>query len=148
MYHLVGRIDEHAVFDSLASLKPPLKLNIGKISSINSVGVRRFLAFSLAWSPKKFEFYECTPEFIANVNVIPQLLGMPSDEAQIRTFYVPFSCETCKRMENVLFERAQVKFDERGEPIIPGKSCAKCGEALDLDVEKTEFFLFLKGDQV
>lgn len=147
MYHLVGRIDEHAAFESLQGAPPPLKLNIGRVSSINSVGVRRFLAFALGWSPKKFEFYECTPEFIANVNVIPQLLGMPSDEAQIKTFYVPFSCETCKRMENVLFERAQIAFDSKsGEAVIPAKKCVKCGELLDLDVEKNEFFMFLKSD--
>ena len=71
----------------------------------------KFLAFTLGYSPKKFEFLECTPEFIANVNVIPQMLGSPADETQIQSFYVPFSCESCKRVENLLFERSAIKMN-------------------------------------
>lgn len=146
IYYLSGRMDEYSEFDSLTNAPAPLKLNIGKITSINSVGVRKFLAFTLSWSPRKFEFYECTPEFIANVNVIPQMLGNPSDEAQIKSFYVPFSCESCKRVEAILFDRSQVKLDSKGEVVIPPKKCSKCGETLDLDVEKQEYFMFLTGD--
>ena len=145
-YFLSGRMDEYSDFSSMQKAQPPLKLNIGKVSSINSVGVRKFLAFTLGWSPRKFEFYECTPEFIANVNVIPQMLGNPSDETQIKSFYVPFSCESCKRVENVLFQREEIRFDAQGEAVIPERRCARCGEALDLDVERTEYFMFLQAD--
>ena len=145
-YYLSGRMDEYSDFSALLKAQPPLKLNIGKISSINSVGVRKFLAFTLGWSPRKFEFHECTPEFIANVNVIPQMLGNPSDEQQIKSFYVPFSCESCKRVENVLFQREQITFDAQGEVVIPERKCGRCGETLDLDVERTEYFMFLRAD--
>ena len=145
-YYLSGRMDEYSDFSPMLKAQPPLKLNIGKVSSINSVGVRKFLAFTLGWSPRKFEFYECTPEFIANVNVIPQMLGNPSDETQIKSFYVPFSCESCKRVENVLFQREQITFDAQGEVVIPERKCTRCGEVLDLDVERTEYFMFLQVD--
>ena len=145
VYFLSGRLDEFADFSGLSKAAAPLKLNVGRISSINSVGVRRFLAFTLAWSPRPFEFYDCTPEFIANVNVIPQMLGSSADETQIKTFYVPFSCEVCKRVENVLFDRAMIAKDADGEVALPAKRCAKCGENLDLDVEKNEFFMFLSA---
>ncbi len=146
VYHLSGRIDEYSEFDSLVNVPQPLKLNIGRISSINSVGVRKFLAFTLSYSPKKFEFLECTPEFIANVNVIPQMLGSPADETQIKTFYVPFSCEGCKRVENLLYERMAIKIDAKGEVVVPTAKCSKCGENLDLDVEPTEYFMFLTSE--
>jgi hypothetical protein len=146
MYHLSGRLDEYSAFDSLLEGAEPLKLNIGKVTSINSIGVRKFLAFTLAWSPRTFEFHECTPEFIANVNVIPQMLGSSSDEAQIKSFYVPFSCESCKRVENVLFRREQITFDAAGEAEVPARKCSRCGNTLDLDVERTEYFLFLQGE--
>ena len=147
IYYLSGRLDEFSEFGSLANAPAPLKLNIGKVLSINSVGVRKFLVFTLKWSPKKFEFFECTPEFITNVNVIPQMLGSPSDETQIKSFYVPFSCESCKRLENVLFHRESMVIDSTGQVFIPEKKCAKCGETLDLDVEKNEYFMFLTGEQ-
>ncbi len=139
-------MDEYSEFDALLRDQAPLKLNIGQIVSINSVGVRKFLAFTLDWSPKKFEFFECTPEFIANVNVIPQMLGNPSDETQIKSFYVPFSCESCKRIENVLFLREQIRIDEFGDAEVPERKCPRCNGPLDLDVEKTEYFLFLRGE--
>lgn len=145
VFHLSGRLDEFADFALLQAQPEPLKLNIGRISSINSVGVRRFLAFTLAYSPKVFEFYECTPEFIANVNVIPQMLGKSADETQIKTFYVPFSCELCKRVENVLFDRTQIKKKDDDDVVLPGKKCSKCNENMDLDVDKNEFFMFLNG---
>lgn len=143
VYHLSGRMDEYSEFDSLVMVPQPLRLNIGRISSINSVGVRKFLAFTLSYSPKKFEFLECTPEFIANVNVIPQMLGSPADETQIKTFYVPFSCENCKRNENILYERTAIKLNADGEVIPPKAKCSRCAEDLDLDVEPTEYFMFL-----
>jgi hypothetical protein len=146
VFFLAGRLDDSAQFDKMIGAPAPLKMNLGGITSINSVGVRKFLGFSLNWSPKKFEFYECTPEFIANVNVIPQMLGAPADERQIRSFYVPYSCESCKRIENVLFDREQITVDAHGEVVMPPRKCSKCGESLDLDVEKTEYFMFLRGD--
>ncbi len=145
VFFIAGRLDEFADFAPLAAAAAPLKLNIGRITSINSVGVRKFLAFTLAWSPKVFEFYDCTPEFIANVNVIPQMLGKSADETQIKTFYVPFSCENCKRVENILFDRSSISKDDDGEVVLGSRKCSKCGEPLDLDVEKNEFFMFLSG---
>lgn len=145
IYFLSGRLDEFADFSALDKATSPLKLNIGRISSINSIGVRKFLAFTIAWSPRVFEFYECTPEFIANVNVIPQMLGMSTDETQIKSFYVPFSCEACKRVETVLFDRTMISRNADSDVVVPQRKCSKCGDPMDLDVEKNEFFMFLKA---
>jgi hypothetical protein len=143
VYHLSGKLDEHAEFESLVSAPDPLKLNLGKIQSINSIGVRKFLAFTIARVPKKFEIYECSPDFIANINVIPQMLGTPSDASQIKSFYVPFSCESCKRIESTLFDTDKLTYDSKGDIDVGGRRCVKCGNMMDLDVEKNEFFTFL-----
>ena len=47
---------------------------------------------------------------------------------------------------SVLFERDQIKLDAKGEAVVPPKRCSRCSEPLDLDVEKTEYFMFLRGD--
>ena len=143
VYHLSGRLDEYSDFESLIGAPDPLKLNFGKLLSINSIGVRKFLAFSIARAPKKFEFYECTADLIANVNVIPQMLGSPPDAGQIKSFFVPFSCESCKRVENDLFKTAGLTFNKDDEVEIPIRICSKCGVSMDLDVETSEFFMFL-----
>lgn len=143
VYHLSGRIDEFAEFGPLKGAPAPLKLHLGRVTSINSIGVRKFLAFVLAWAPKRFEFFECTPEFITNVNVIPQMLGNPSDAKQVKSFFVPFACEPCKRVENVLYVTANLKRDADGEVVLDQRKCPKCGNAMVLDVEPTEYFMFL-----
>jgi hypothetical protein len=143
IHYLAGRIDEHADFGSLTRAAEPLRLNLGKIKSINSVGVRKMLAFALAWSPKPFEFHECTAEFIVNVNVIPQLLGSSRDGQQIKSFYVPYSCEACKRLENVLYRPEDLVFVENAGVTLTEKFCDGCGEVLDLDVDQHDYFLFL-----
>ncbi len=143
VYHFSGRLDEFAEFDSLVAGPDPLKVNLGKIQSINSIGIIKFLAFTHARGPKKFEFYDCTADFIANVNVIPQMLGSPSDARQIKTVYVPFSCGSCKRVENSLHELSKLKIEADGDVVIGSRVCSKCGNEMDLEVEKSEFFFFL-----
>lgn len=146
VFHLAGRIDEYASFDSLARAAAPLKLNLAKVTAINSIGTRRFLGFALGWAPRKFEFYECPPDFIANLNVIPQMLGTPPDETQVKTFYVPYACESCRNTANVLYATKDLRFDKDKEVILPVERCLKCSEVMDLDVTAGTFFLFLKGD--
>jgi hypothetical protein len=136
-------MDENFEYEDLLKIPDLIKLNLGKVTSINSMGVRKFLAFTLAWSPRRFEFHECTPEFIANVNVIPQMLGSSADEKQIVTFYVPFSCEHCQTSQSALFKREEVVVDEDGEVVVPDRRCQKCNNPLDLDVETNEYFMFL-----
>jgi len=143
VYHLSGRLDEYSELDSLVSAPDPLKLNLGKIESINSIGVRRFLAFVIDRGSKKFEFYECTADFIANVNVIPQMLGTPSDARQIKSFFIPYSCESCKIVEHSLLDFSSITLDEVDEVELASRICSKCAGEMDLDVEKSEFFYFL-----
>lgn len=144
VYYIVGKIDEYFEYDDLLKAADPLKINLGSMSSINSMGVRKFLSFTLAWSPKKFEFFECTPEFIAYVNVIPQMLGTSGDEKQIISFYVPFSCEKCQKVQNILFQRHDIKIDADGEVEMPERRCLKCKNVLELDVDVNEYFMFLE----
>ncbi len=144
VYHLSGRMDEFSEFDSLKHSTSPLRINIGKIDSINSIGVRKLLAFALAWSPRKVEFFEATPEFIGNVNVIPQLVGKEPTGDAIRTFYVPYYCNSCKRTESELWDSTKVALDEHGDILVHERVCSKCGESMELDAEPSEYFIFLK----
>ena len=141
---LAGRIDEFADFAPFLSAAPPLKLNLAKVTSINSIGVRKFLEFIMKWAPKKFELYDCPADFISNVNVIPQMLGHPSDPSNIKSFYVPYECGQCKALETRLLQPKQVKFGPAGEPILPPTKCTKCSEPLVFDAADADFFAFLE----
>lgn len=142
IFHLSGRLDEFAEFGPLNGAPAPLKLHMGRITSINSIGVRKFLAFVMGWAPRRFEFYECTPDFISNINIIPQMLGNPPDPTQVKSFFIPYACESCKRLEKVLVERDSLKRGADGVVSVPTRKCAKCAVDMELDVEPVEYFAF------
>ena len=144
VYHLSGRMDEFSEFDILTQAVGTLQLNIGKITSINSIGVRKLLGFIVAWDPRQIEFFEATPEFIGNVNIIPQLVGIKPTNKAIRTFYVPFYCTACKCTEVELWDHAKLQLSATGDVVVPAKVCGKCGENMELDAEPSEYFIFLK----
>ncbi len=149
IYYLNGRLDEFAKFDELLEATDPLHLNVGEVTAVNSIGIRSFLAFTLKWAPRKIEFYECTPEFIASINLVPQILGHDEDASHIHSYYVPYFCEKRKIVENHLFQASEIALNKDGEAIVPHKSCAQCdcAEGMELDVEKAEYFLFMnRGD--
>jgi hypothetical protein len=143
IYHLSGRLDENAIFDSLKATPSPLKLNVGKIMAINSVGIRKFLTFTMDFAPGAMEFFECTPDFIANINVIPQLLGSDEHNACVRSFYIPYVCENCKHIELDLVETELIKVSETGDVELATRNCENCKGMMDLDFEENEYFLFL-----
>ena len=144
VYHLSGRMDEFSEFEVLTQAVGTLQLNIGKITSINSIGVRKLLGFIMAWNPRKIEFFEATPEFIGNVNIIPQLVGMKPTAKAIRSFYVPFHCISCKCTEVELWDLASLHLSATDDVVVHAKVCSKCGENMELDAEPSEYFIFLK----
>lgn len=142
-HYLSGRMDEGTTFDSILNAEDPLRLNFGKIQLINSVGIRKFLSFMMDCSQKKIEFHECTPDFMANLSLIPQMTGSEQKEASVVSFYVPYNCESCQEIHKFLFTVDNIQLDSEKEIVIPDKTCPTCNKPMDLDVEKKVYFEFL-----
>ncbi len=144
MTYIIGRIDEYADFSTLLQAKEPLKLNLSRVTGLNSIGVRRFLELMVKWGKKELELHECVPDFIGNASVIPQMLGVPPNKNRLKSLFVPYTCDGCKTSELTLI-KSPFKLEGNGGVILPhpGK-CQKCGEELNIDVDIEEYFGFLR----
>jgi hypothetical protein len=144
VHHLNGRLDEFLDLAPLEKVGPPIKLNIREITSINSNGIRKFLAFIVKDPKREMEFHECTPEFIANVNIIPQILGQPPNARRIKSLFVPLTCESCDNSENHLVTFDQIKPTSTGTWDIAPVPCKACKKPMALEVEPSDYFLFME----
>lgn len=143
-YHLTGRMDEFLDMSSLETLGSPLKFNLRGITSINSNGIRKFLAFVVKDPNREMEFHECTAEFVANVNIIPQILGQPPNARRIKSLFVPLTCESCDQSEDHLVTFDQIKPTATGSWDIAPVSCKTCKKPMSLEVEPSDYFLFME----
>lgn len=144
IHHLSGKIDEFLDLSSLEALGPSLKFNLRGITAINSNGIRKFLAFVMKDPKREMEFYECSTEFIVNVNIIPEILGTPPSARRIKSLYVPLNCENCDHSENHLIKFDQVKPTETGSWDIGAVPCKNCKIPMSLEVEPTDYFMFME----
>lgn len=144
IHHLSGRLDEFLDLAALEKLARPIKLNIRDITSINSNGIRKFLTFIVQDPTREVEFHECTPEFIANVNIIPQILGQPPNARRIKSLFVPLACEACDTFENHLVTFDEIIPTPHGTWEIVPVACSTCKKSMALEVEPSEYFLFME----
>ena len=143
VYRLQGTIEENfepeVLFKDL-SAQAPLEFNLLEVIRINSVGVKKWIAF---FGPvtKKFpqtRFTELSPAMVEQANLISNFL--PSE--CIESVMLPFRCPTCK--EEVFFTKTQsailgVDLDRVTWP------CPKCGGVkLQFDDIADEYLSFWK----
>ena len=143
-YFLSGKLDEHADLSAIEKAQSPIRFNLRGLGAINSNGVRKFLAFVLAHPSYEMEFHECATEFIANVNVIPQLLGVPPDPSKIKSLFVPLCCENCDVSDTQLIQFKDLKQSTEGRWNIAQMICPQCKNPMEFDVEPSSFFIFME----
>lgn len=139
VFLLSGILNEYADFSSLLGKEPPLRLNMRKVSRLNSIGIRNLLKFLSAWGPKPFEYLETPSEFTDQVNMIPSLLG-PKGHGSIKTLFVPFECKNCDFEQELLCKSEEFDAVKDGGEAPPRK-CPKCGGPLAVLTDS--FFGFL-----
>jgi hypothetical protein len=138
---LVGLINEDSELsfkNLLLELKDVKKVgfNFSKVKSINSLGVRAWVSFLRSIEEGRIlSFYECTPDIIMQINMIPSFLG----KATVMSFYVNYICETCHKEEKKIIETARL--EQKSIPKAP--KCDK--ENCDMQTEELEdeYFVFL-----
>ena len=137
-----GPINEHflgATKDIMDYPKKEVVLDLGGVTYVNSVGVRCWLEFMREFSEeRKITFDRCSPEFISQVNMIPDL-AMGSE---ILSFFVAFFCEDCDREEKRLF-LSSVGHDALAEKVNE-QVCEECGRTMSCETDSDLCIRFLK----
>lgn len=139
IWKLSGEFDEHASLGQIDKSKA-LVINFKRVSLVNSYGIR-------IWSKwmnehKDFSnlfFDECPFVFVKNFGVIS---GFISNNAVVRSFFVPFINENTEERKDVLFHLGD-DYEINGFLRIPDVKDSN-GEYMELDVNPTKYFSFLK----
>lgn len=137
-----GPINEDAevqLAQILPRLGPKVVMNFKQVSSVNSCGVRTWVNFMRdASKGREFQFEECTPEIVMQMNMIPSFRGT----AKVRSVFSAYMCEGCGYEGNVLFESGKNLPSSSGAEIAPQK-CPKCSNEMEAAELEEEFFAFV-----
>jgi ABC-type transporter Mla MlaB component len=124
---LAGNLTELADFTPLTQLRGPLRIDLGGVERINSVGVRTWLDFVARCESQgvRLAFERCSPAIVLQISMISNFIG----HAQVSSVLVPYLCGACGA------EPVQQVAVTRGAPVAVARSlpCPKCGAAMQLD---------------
>lgn len=140
---LTGSFDEVSDFESLTKLtEAPLKLSLSGIQTINSLGLRRLIAFAKHLGDRAVELHECPPVFIEAVNVMPLAIGGSKHVSRVRSILMPYHCKGDHERAFVV----PVSAVRLGTDVhVPKQECPTCRMEMepDLETDLDEFFFFL-----
>ncbi len=135
-----GTIDEDAVFPPVPANAQEFIFNLESVSGINSCGVREWVRWTSGFAPSIPVKIERAPKsFIDQVNMVD---GFLPKHFEVQSFHVPYYCETCDDVTNVLlvrgthFTSGNLKVEEAG-------TCATCSKETELDVIRDKYFRFV-----
>ncbi len=139
-FSIVGSIDEDVDFNSLAAEPIPLHLDCFEIYRINSVGIRKWIAFfeSLRKKNVPVYYYRVSTALIEQFNAIRNF-GVGGT---VISAVMPFLCENCKRISLMAKTKEEVlQMDLENDHFL----CNHCGEtALRFDDDAEEYLRFWK----
>ena len=137
-----GYLDEVADCGPLLLVKPPLRLNLRDLKAVNSHGLRTWIRFIRDYGTQALELHECPPPFIDACNMVPDVVSATGNMKRVKSALTPFQCRNCRRRLLVIVETAELVVGRDGSVVPPEAGCPRCGEAMALEVDADDHFLF------
>ncbi|HEY5936329.1 MAG TPA: hypothetical protein VIU61_16875 [Kofleriaceae bacterium] len=131
---LSGDITEAAKLDELLRLPGPMRIDLGGIRLINSLGVRAWYQFvgRAEAAGTAITVERLAPVMVSQISMIKGFMG---SRTRVASILVPYFCQSCGTDDTKLFEvRPGVPLD------VPGTStCPKCKGLTVLDELETMY---------
>ena len=143
--NLVGDLDEDVSLKNTSNLGfKKITVNFDKLVLINSCGIREWIS----WAAKIPETTEVTLQLmpIVLVSQMNTVRGLFPPQTKVESFYVPYFCEDCDVFKNILFQNG-TEFDNT---VLKSKlkfTCGTCKKPMEMDVNESKYFSFLKFRQ-
>lgn len=104
-YTFSGSFDEAFAYDGLPAQEiGRVVIDLEKVESINSVGVREWTSFIERFGNKAEIFFEnCSVAMVDQFNIVPQAMG----KGQIVSFFAPYYCPSCEQEVNQFVETSK-----------------------------------------
>ncbi len=134
---LAGPIDETASLHGVGPILAPVVVDLGHVTLINSRGVREWVKFLRALTPRgSVSLRHCPACMVSQFNLVR---GAASDVV-IESFDAPYACEACGHQDMLELEPA-VHLPSGSDP--PTFPCERCGGAMRFDDFPESYFMFL-----
>ncbi len=139
---LDGHIDEESVFESLdLGGVSKISIDLGKVSAINSVGIREWVKWSKGLSAvPQIQIENCPKVVVDQVNMVA---GFLPPNAKMESFFVPYYSDDSGEEVMVLFKRGE-HFDDNGVRPPEGLKDSE-GNEMEIDVIEAKYFKFING---
>lgn len=136
-----GSVDEDAVF---SNIQPEgankLVIDLEKITSINSCGIREWIKWIKALpATSKITYKNCPKVIVDQINMVS---GFLPENAQVESFYVPYFSEDSGNEKMVLFKRGK-EFSDSGVNAPEEIKDEETGDIMEMDVIEAKYFKFL-----
>jgi len=135
-----GSVDEDAVFSNIQVDGAEIVLDLDKISSINSCGIREWIKWIRTLPSGSSITYRNCPKVI--VDQINMVAGFLPENATVESFYVPYYSEDSGNEKMVLFKRGK-EFSDQGVDAPEEIKDEETGEPMEMDVIESKYFKFL-----
>lgn len=144
---LEGPISEKTeIFDIKIQNFKDIKLNMAKVTFINSIGVKNWISWTMKMATgAKLTLEECPYVIVNQVNIVH---GFVPKSTVITSFFAPFLCDECSHEQVLKLEHGvHYKYAQHQLPHevnLPEVICAKCGAVMEPDFMVDKTFGFLK----
>lgn len=135
-----GSVDEDAIFSSIEVVGGKIVLDLKKVSSINSCGIREWIKWVQTIPSSANITYKNCPKVI--VDQINMVAGFLPENATVESFYVPYYSEDTGNEKMVLFTRGK-EFSESGVAAPEEIKDEETGDEMEMDVIEAKYFKFL-----
>jgi hypothetical protein len=138
-----GEVDENVDFAALPrELDGRVIFHLQDVNRINSCGVREWINFVRELSGvTDLVFSHCSTTVVNQLNMIYNFRG----DATVRSFYLPYVCESCDHEDERLVEVAsELPNGYRGS--IPEHECSRCHAKMVIDEIPERYLSFLSDE--
>lgn len=124
-----------------------LTLDLGKVTYINSIGVRQWILWTLKIPPDcAVKMVNCPFVFSSQASMV---VGFMTKNMTMESLWLPYACENCKFEDSYLAKRGtDYEYPSAGQPsrvsVPEQRTCPKCKtDNLETDFLRDKVFKFL-----
>lgn len=142
-----GAMDEHSDYTQIqGDFTQEVIVDLGEVSHINSTGIKHWVKW-ISDIENKYDhltmsLVNCPKAIVDQVNMVD---GFLPKNSIVRSFQVPFYCESCEADKTYTFVlgREYKKTDAGYELTVPDYTCDKPDCEMEPDVVEKKYFKFL-----
>jgi hypothetical protein len=137
-FSITGAINENFHFEDYEKIfQPIIQIDLEKVTSINSCGLRDLINFLNNFENKKIIYYNCPKIFIGQLN---RVKGILPENCKVLSFYAPYySSNLDKEIDLKVFSTEII------DGKAPQKNDPETGEELVFDENESIYFRFLSS---